>query len=114
MSTFMPKDVLDGLEAARLARLKKISRLRVHIGENVFPVLTKWSTGFSVDAAEVPPLRGLVDLYDGSVHVAQCLIIASEENGGEMRYEFKRSTAPSDDAPLDYYRDPDTPVALLE
>jgi hypothetical protein len=110
----MPKEVLEGLEAARLAGLKKISRLRVHVGDKVFPVLSRWSSGFSVDATEVPPLRGLVDLFDGSNHLAQCLIVASDQEGGEMRYEFKRATTPTDGAPLDYERDPEAPVALIE
>ena len=113
MSTYMPKDVLEGLEAARLAGLKKVSRLRIQLGDNVFPVLSRWENGFSVDSSEVPALRGLVDLYEGSRHLAQCLIMASEEIGGEMRYEYKRATAPSEGAPLDYYRDPDAQVALL-
>ena len=114
MSTYMPKEVREGLEAARIAGLKKASRLRVHTGGDVFPVLSFRESGFSVDAADVPMLRGLVDLYDGAIHVAQCLIVASEQDGGEMRYEFKRSTLPSDQAPLDFYRDPTAPVALLK
>ena len=113
MTTFVSKEVRDGLEAARLAALKKATRLRVETGEDSYQVLRLWRGGFTVDAAEVPPLRGLVDLYDGANHLYQCLIIASEEEGGEMRYEFKRSTAASDKAPLDFYRDPDAPIALL-
>jgi hypothetical protein len=41
------------------------------------------------------------------------LSIADQEEGGEMRYEFKRSTAAHDKAPLDFYRAPDAPIALL-
>ncbi len=67
----------------------------------------------SVEEENAPQLRGLVDLYDGSRHLSQCLIVASEAEGGEMRYEFKRSTAASDSAPIDFYRAPDAPVGLL-
>ncbi|MCL6284561.1 hypothetical protein M3P21_13580 [Ruegeria sp. 2012CJ41-6] len=113
MSTYMSKEIRDGLEAARIAGMKKASRLRVEAGSEYFPILGLWRTGFSVEAAATPMLRGLVDLYDGANHLYQCLIVASEEEGGEMRYEFKRSTAASDSAPLDFYRAPDAPIALL-
>ncbi len=113
MSTFLPKDVLAGLDSARIAALKKTSRLRVMAGDEVFPVLSRWDTGFSVDAAEVPALRGLVDLYDGTRHLCQCLIVASEAGSGELRYEFKRATPVSDRPPLDFFREPDAPTALI-
>lgn len=114
MSTYMSKEVREGLQAARLAGLKKSSRLRVLAGEDFHPVLALWETGFSVNAEEVPPLRGLVDLYESGRHLYQCLIVASELDSGEMRYEFKRSTLAADSAPLDYSRDPEAPVALIE
>lgn len=113
MTTYVSKEVRAGMEAARIAGLKKASRLRVEQGETYYPVLSLWRSGFSVEAGTTPPLRGLVDLYDGAHHLYQCLIVASEEEGGEMRYEFKRSTAAADKAPLDFYRDPETPIALL-
>lgn len=113
MSTFMSKEVREGIEAARLAGMKKASRLRVLVDDDFHPVLRMWRTGFAVEAAQVPNLRGLVDLYDGGVHLYQCLIIASEAEAGEMCYEFKRSTVAADTAPLDFYRDPKAPVALL-
>lgn len=113
MTTYVSKEVREGMEAARIAGLKKASRLRVEVGETYFPVLGLWRNGFSVDAEATPMLRGLVDLYDGANHLYQCLIVASEQDAGEMRYEFKRSTAATDRAPLDFYRAPDAPVALL-
>ena len=113
MTTFLSKEVREGLEAARLASLRKASRLRVQVGDDIHPVLTLWKNGFSVEAAVAPHLRGLVDLYDGANHLYQCLIIASEAEAGEMRYEFKRLTQAHDQAPLDFYRDPEAPVAYL-
>lgn len=114
MSTFMSREVREGLEAARIAGLKKASRLRVMLHDgNHIPVLSLWKNGFSVDAAEAPALRGLVDVYDGAQHLYQCLIVASEEEFGEMRYEFKRSTEACDTAPLDFYRNPLSPVAFI-
>lgn len=113
MTTFLSKEVQAGLEAARLASMKKASRLRVQAGEEFFPVLSLWRDGFSVEAETASHLRGLVDLYDGAIHLCQCLIVASEEERGEMRYEFKRSTLAADSVPLDFYRDPEAPIALL-
>ena len=113
MTTFLPKDIQNDLDAARIAGLKKASRLRVEAGDQQYRVLHRWATGFAVEAGVVPMLRGLVDLYDGATHLAQCLIIAAEEEAGEMRYEFKRATEAHDKAPLDFYRAPDAPIALL-
>ncbi|MDB2459791.1 hypothetical protein N9W92_01045, partial [Planktomarina temperata] len=89
------------------------SRLRVQAGTEIFRVLKYWDSGFSVDLQDASQLRGLVDLYDGSRHLYQCLIVASEEEGGEMRYEFKRNTRAVDSAPLDFERDANKPVALI-
>ena len=113
MSEFLPKEVREGLELARKRALKKKSRLRVHIGDEIYPVLRLWETGFTLDADEAPALRGLVDLYDGSRHLYQCLIIASQEESGQMVYEFKRNTAVADRPAVDYVREENAPVALL-
>ncbi|MTH98655.1 MULTISPECIES: hypothetical protein [Alphaproteobacteria] len=113
MSTYVSKEMRAELDAARIATLKKASRLRVEMGDNYFKILKLWNDGFSVEAETTPQLRGLVDIYDGAKHLYQCLIIADEEEGGEMRYEFKRNTAAADKAPLDFYRAPDAPIALL-
>ena len=113
MTTFLPKNIQDDLDAARIAAMKKTSRLRVVAGDEDHPVLRRWDRGFAVEADVVPKLRGLVDLYDGANHLAQCLIIASEEEAGEMRYEFKWAVEAHDKAPLDFYREPNAPIALL-
>lgn len=113
MTTFLPKEVREGLEMARKRDLKRKSRLRVAVGDAVFPVLEFRRGGFALDIDNAPKLRGLVDLYDGARHLYQCLIVASEKENGLMRYEFKRSTAATDKAPLDFVRDETAPVALL-
>ena len=113
MSTFVSQEVREGMEAARLARLRKSSRLRVRADGEDYPVLRMWKNGFAVEHALVPGLRGLVDLYDGANHLYQCLIVASDTETGETHYEFKRRTVASDSAPLDFFRDPQAPVALL-
>ena len=113
MSEYLPKEVREGLEAARKRDLRRKSRLRVHAGDDIFPVLRFWEGGFALDIENAPHLRGLVDLYDGSRQLYQCLIVASEEATGEMVYEFKRNTAAVDTAPLDFERDETAPIALL-
>ncbi len=113
MTTYLPKEVQEGLEQARKRDLKKSARLRVAVGDDVFPVLEFRDGGFALDLDNAPKLRGLVDLYDGGRHLYQCLIVASEEDGALMRYEFKRSTAAVDKAPLDFARDENAPIALL-
>lgn len=113
MTDFLPKEVRDGLKRAHKQALKKRNRLRVQVGDESYKVLRYWEKGFSLDADNVPPLRGLVDIYDGSKHLYQALIVASDKEDGEMRFEFKRSTATQDRAPLDFERDEDAPIALL-
>lgn len=113
MTTFLSKEIREGLERARKLSLKKKNRLRVETGERSFPVLRFWEDGFALEAEDAPHLRGLVDLYDGARHLYQCLIVASSEEEGEMRYEFKWHTAVQDRPPLDFVRDDKAPVALI-
>jgi hypothetical protein len=113
MDFLLPKEVREGLEMARKRDLKRKNRLRVQVGEEVFPVLQFCEQGFALDIENAPKLRGLVDLYDGSRHLYQCLIVASEEQDGQMCYEFKRVTAALDRPPLDFVRDENAPVALI-
>lgn len=110
---FLPKEIREGLEAARKKHLARKTRLRVTVGDAVFPVLRFWHDGFSVDPAHTQHLRGLVDIHDGGRHIFQCLIMASAVDNGELVCEFKRSTPVTDRAPLDYWRDENAPVAYL-
>ena len=114
MSTFLPQDVQAGLDAARIKALRKSSRLKIKTDLESFRVLRLWDNGFSLEAGTAPGLRGLVDIYDGECHLYECLIIASDEENGEMRFEFKRNTVVTDQAPVDFYRSENAPVALLE
>jgi hypothetical protein len=113
MFEFLPKEVRDGLEMARKRALKRQSRLRLQVDDQVYPLRRFWDGGFSLDTEGAPFLRGLVDLYDGSRHIFQCLIVASEEANGETVYEFKRSTATVDRPPRDFIVEDDAPVALI-
>ena len=113
MSTFLSDDIRASLMAAQKAMMKNASRLRVLAGNAVYPVIHQWDGGFSVLSEDAPKLRGFVDLYDGTRHLAQCLIVASEEDGDQVRYEFKRATPAQDHAPVDFIRDDHAPAGYL-
>ncbi|MEP5729052.1 MAG: hypothetical protein ABJL67_06730 [Sulfitobacter sp.] len=113
MESMLSKEILAGLDAARRMSLRKASRLRLEVDGEQTKVLHMWKTGFAVALEDAPHLRGLVDLYDGAVHLFQCLIIASAEDRGEMHYEFKRATPVADHAALDFVKSTDAPFALL-
>ncbi len=112
MFSFLSKEVREGLDRARQRDLVRKSRLRIVVGVDAYPVIRLAPDGFSLPE-DAPHLRGLVDLYDGSRLVAQCLVIASAEEPGEMRYEYKRRTEAADRPALDFVRDEHAPVALL-
>jgi hypothetical protein len=113
MLEFLPEEVRLGLEAARNRDQRRRSRLRVQVGEAVYPLRRLWDDGLALDASLAPHLRGLVDVFDGSRHIFQCLIVASTVEGGELVCDFKRSTAVSDRPPRDFSLDESAPVALL-
>ena len=113
MEAVFSKEIQEGLDNARIDAMKKSSRLRVSMGSRVLPVLKMWKTGLAMEA-DAPALRGFVDVYDGSVHLFQCLIITSEEDSGERRYEFKRATAVSEKPALDFEVLDHAPVGLIE
>ncbi len=113
MSEYLPQSVRQELELARKQKLRRKSRMRVSVGDQQFTILRYWDEGFALDVDDAPHLRGLVDVYDGARHLSQCLIVASEEEAGEMVYEFKRSTPHVEVPPKDYEIADDAPVALI-
>ncbi|MFK7879930.1 hypothetical protein [Roseobacter sp.] len=113
MEAIFSKEIQAGLDKARVDSLKRASRLRVAVDGDMQPVLRLWKSGFAVEE-NAPTMRGLIDLYDGTVHLMQCLIIASDDAAGERRYEFKRATAVADRPPLDFEVADHAPVGLIE
>lgn len=112
MISFLPEEVREGLEKARQRDLVRKSRLKIVADDRAYPVIRLSDEGFSLPE-DAPHLRGLVDLYEGARHVAQCLVVASEEGEGEMRYEYKRRTEAADRPALDFEKDEGAPVALI-
>ncbi len=113
MNDILPEAVRKGLEEARMAALRRSHRLRIHDGDIVRRVLRLWDGGFSLAAEDAPRLRGFVDLFDGGRHLAQCLVVASREEEGEMIYEFKWQTPVADRPALDFPQPEGGPVALI-
>lgn len=103
MSEFLSEDLRAEMQSARaMAQRKRRHRLTIHVGEDAYPILRMFNTGFEVDCEETPHLRGLVDIFDGPRHLTQALIVATSEDHGVARYEFKRNTRASDHAPRDF------------
>lgn len=109
----LPEAVRADLEEARKRDLKRRSRLRIVAGDEVYPILRFWETGFALDAGQVASLRGSVDIYEGPKHLYNSLIVASDIADGELICTMKRSTLTRDSPPLDYVRDEDAPVGYL-
>ena len=61
----LPEEVRRGLDEARKRDLKRKNRLRLVVGDEIFPILRFWSDGFALDAEESPHVRGFVDIFDG-------------------------------------------------
>ncbi|PTX57500.1 hypothetical protein C8N43_2170 [Litoreibacter ponti] len=113
MIEFLPKDVADELAKARIAQQAKKTRLRVEVGDEMIPLVRLTSTHFAISKDLAPRLRGLVDIYDGSRHLYQALVVATSFDGDAVVFEFKRNTATCTGPALDFERDENAPVALL-
>jgi hypothetical protein len=113
MTDYLPKDVSDALALARANALRRNKRLRVVAGDQSWPILRIWQGGFALDAETAPHLRGLVQVQDGTRLMFEALIVTASEEGRELCFEYKRSTAARDSAPLDYPRADHAPFALL-
>jgi hypothetical protein len=113
MSSFLPKEVREGLRLARQRDALKKNRLKVCIGSESFPIRSFGQRDFTLAVEDTPHLRGLVDIFDGGRHLYQALIVTAAQDGPEMRYEFKRMTPARDTAPLDFDLDETAPRGLL-
>jgi hypothetical protein len=109
----LPQSIRNELHAAQTKAAAKKSRFRVEVNGQSYRIERMTGSGFALDIEDAPKLRGLVDIYDGGRHVSQCLIVAAAQNGEQMVYDFKRNTAASDGAPLDFERLENAPIALL-
>ena len=115
MTTFLPPEIQAGLDRARHQAARPARRLRVEAGGQSYRVIRLWDDGFSLalDSMAAEHLRGRVDLYDGPRLVSQCLVIACEAQGHEIRFEYKRMTGASEEQPVDFVRHAPAPAGLL-
>lgn len=109
MSTFLPREVQDGLDAARQRDQRRNSRMMVEANGQTYRILKFWDDGFVLECKDDVHLRGFVDIYDRGHHMFEALIVATSQEAGLMTYAVKRMTAISETAPRDYV---DTPVKV--
>ena len=113
MDTFLSPEIKAGIHAAQDKAIRTSGRLSVHVGDVVHRIEKLFETGFEISLTHDPKLRGSIDIYDGPKHLFQALIIYSEADGDVMRYEFKRIKQAVDQAPIDFERKKEAPIALL-
>jgi len=92
MDVFLPQGFVAGVGRGKTHGAKRVSQMSVQAGGTRYPVSRRWDTGFAVSASEVPPLKGVVTLYDGVEPVGECLIMNSQELEGELVFTIKRAT----------------------
>jgi hypothetical protein len=114
MTTFMSRDVLEGLANAGKHKAKHTQRLRVQMGESIFPILRMTDSSFTLDTADKPKLRGYVDILDGTRLKYRALIVASETEPRETVFEFKQATNVATGPALDFEQSEDAPIGYLE
>ncbi|WP_298258826.1 hypothetical protein [uncultured Litoreibacter sp.] len=114
MIEFLPKEIEEGLAQARLKAARKKTRLKVQSGEEMIPLARLTDSHFAIERDLAPRMRGLVDIYDGTRHMYQALVVATSFDGDAVVFEFKRNTAIATGPALDFVREEHAPVGLLE
>jgi len=102
MIDHLPEDLRAALAQANTARQRRASRRLLHVNDRAYPILRSWPGGFAIDAADLGPLRGQVEITDGVRDAWLCLIIASRIEGDMLICDFKRITAARRAPPVDY------------
>ena len=114
MLEYLPQHIAEGFARAQRRERAGGKRLRLQLGEAVFPILRLWHDGFSLDAARAPQrLRGFVEVHEGPNLLLSCLLVASEIDNGELICTFKRATPAADAPAADYWRGENPPRKLL-
>ena len=113
MNDFLPDAVRQGLEQARKNALRRSTRLCVHDGDDVYAIRRLWAGGFALDANVADKVRGRVEIYDGSRHLYQCLIVDSADEGDERVFDFKWLHPVKETAPVDYEQPNFVPAGLI-
>jgi hypothetical protein len=112
MLEHLPQDIREMLGRPRRRDRLRGRRLRLHLGDAVFPIRRLWDDGFAIDAARLTRLRGRVEIREGQRRVWTCLIVAAAIEGDELVCSFKRLSPAQDSAPADYWRGEGAPGAI--
>jgi hypothetical protein len=103
------EDLSDELRAAMAVRPRaprpEVRGLRLRAGDEWYPIRGMDETGFDLDLALAPVLRGLVEIHDGATLLRTGLVVAAEPAGDAMRYDFKRATDARKAPPRDWVAD---------
>lgn len=109
----LPQYIAAGLARAQKLDSTRRRRLRLQLGDAVFPILRHWNDGFAIDATRIPRLRGFVEVHEGATLLWTCLIVASRIEDGELICTYKRMTPAADRAAADYELPDHRPAGLL-
>lgn len=91
MDVFLPEGFRPGLSRARAGQTHRALKGSVVAGGVQYPVLRRWARGFAVSVSDAPELHGVVDIYDGPIHLGQCLIKNSRIVDDGRIYEVKQA-----------------------
>jgi hypothetical protein len=93
MDVILPKGFEPGQGRIRTQRGARHAALCVRADGAVYPVLRRWAGGFAVTATDVPMLDGIVDLYEGTEYLHQCLILRSEVVAQDRIFTIRQAGA---------------------
>lgn len=93
MDVFLPQGFAPGRGRVWTDVPRRSAHLRVKVGDESYPVLRRWASGFAMAADQGPAVAGIVDLYDGPQHLYQCLVIRHETRDAEHVFTVKRADA---------------------
>lgn len=92
METYIPTEAAAAIEVGRRKEKRRRSQYRVRAADGLYPVIEMDKTGFVIEAAEPPHMRGFVDLLEGEERVTRRLVVCVWARDGLVGYEFKRES----------------------
>jgi hypothetical protein len=100
---FHSTDLSEALATAALrTRRGAADGLRLRVGQAWYPILGIDETGFDLDRAAAPRLRGLVEIHDAGGLVRTGLVVAADPSDDVMHYDFKWVADARTAPPRDY------------
>jgi len=81
---------------------RPVRLLALEAGARRYPIVAYGEDSCLIESADGSMPRGLVDLFDGDRHLAQCLIVLAAPEWPYLRCFFKRRTASRLEPPRDF------------